>query len=92
MSISVRKLKRRVAKMVGDGLDFGCSDSGCIFGHEGGMGTNAGCYCLKGDKHDLRINLLRMSRVANALAEALVTRGILREVESKRNDEKVYEK
>ena len=25
---------------------YGCLDHGCVFGHAGGMGTNAGCRCL----------------------------------------------
>ncbi len=27
-----------------------CTDHGCVFGHPGGQGTNAGCRCLDGLK------------------------------------------
>jgi len=30
-------------------LGLGCTDHGCIWGHDGGMGTNGGCHCLMDD-------------------------------------------
>ncbi len=58
---------RDVAKSLG--LEVGCSDSGCIWGNQGGMCTNGGCRCL--DPRDGRAASLearRFARVAQHLA------------------------
>ncbi len=41
--------------------NYGCSDSGCIFGHPGGMATSGGCKCLWFDRNDVdaRMNVRR---------------------------------
>jgi len=41
----------------------GCSDHDCIFGHEGGMGTNGGCACVK----DIRSMDMRQRIMYNTL-------------------------
>lgn len=45
-----------------------CFDGACVFGHDGGMTTNGGCGCIKGDKVELRRNIQRLATVARELA------------------------
>lgn len=48
------------------GLDVGCSDNSCIWGSPGGMGTNGGCQCQRAERVELRMEMLRLARVARA--------------------------
>lgn len=53
------------------GPETGCADGGCIFGHPGGMQTNGGCECLKGNATELRRNLQKLARIARIARLAL---------------------
>lgn len=73
------KIMRAVAEdMFGT---IGCTDGGCIYGSRGGMATNAGCGCSKGDKHELRLHALRLSTVAKKIAETLHVTLMVRDTE-----------
>jgi hypothetical protein len=50
------------------GLEVGCSDSGCIWGSQGGMCTNGGCDCLQGSPRTNQRETLKLARVAQRLA------------------------
>ena len=54
--------------------DAGCADSGCVFGHSGGMGTNGGCECV-GQIRDFhaRMTVRRLSKLAHELASMVVS-------------------
>lgn len=64
------KLIRRIADSI-FGQDTGCSDSGCFYGHSGGMATNGGCKCIDDNP---RIAARRMKKIAYELATAKVVR------------------
>lgn len=52
------------------GLEVGCTDSGCVWGNQGGMCTNGGCRCIGqgfGDVSSVRLELRAMATVARAL-------------------------
>jgi hypothetical protein len=68
--MNARQYTRKVAD--GLGIKYGCTDSGCIFGHHGGMGTNGGCECHVGERNDLRLKLLAMAKVARELAQRCI--------------------
>lgn len=71
MSIpETNKLVRKLAIEL-FGNEIGCLDGNCVFGHRGGQHTNGGCQCLKGERTELRINLLKMSKLAKTFAERL---------------------
>jgi hypothetical protein len=50
----------------------GCHDASCVFGHAGGMATNGGCECIKGEKVELRRTLQKLSLVARELASRML--------------------
>lgn len=66
---TARQIVRQVTGRVAPG--YGCSDGNCVFGNRGGMQTNGGCQCLKGDRDELRRTVLSLSRVAHELAAML---------------------
>jgi hypothetical protein len=63
----VRTLREK-AKAMGLG-HVGCADGSCIWGSPGGMTTNGGCGCIKGEKDDLRRLAVKIAHVARALIE-----------------------
>lgn len=67
---SPHKLVRQTAVQLG--IQYGCTDSGCIFGHHGGMGTNGGCDCYLGEQNELRLKLRAMARIARGLAQLYI--------------------
>lgn len=55
--------------------NLGCTDHGCVWGHDGGMGTNGGCRCLvDDDRKTLRAanRAVRMMRVELAALREVV--------------------
>lgn len=48
--------------------NLGCSDHSCIWGHDGGMGTNGGCHCLVDDD---RKTLRAASRAVRMMRQEL---------------------
>ncbi len=49
----------------------GCRDSNCVWGYTGGMATNGGCACIKGDRDELRRQLQKMGRVLRSACARL---------------------
>jgi hypothetical protein len=49
----------------------GCHDGNCVWGASGGMQTNGGCQCIKGDRDELRRELQRMGRVLRSACARL---------------------
>jgi hypothetical protein len=58
------------------GAEVGCSDSGCFYGHHGGMGTNGGCKCWH---ENPKLAAQRMRKIAHELARACVSKITTRE-------------
>ncbi len=53
---------------------YGCSDHGCVYGHQGGMGTNAGCRCGTGSRTAtmmMHARFAQLMRMAKDMADAL---------------------
>lgn len=59
---------KRIRKITDNmyGPEVGCHDGACVFGHPGGMQTNGGRECIKGNAVELRRNLMRMAQIARA--------------------------
>lgn len=45
------------------GVDVGCGDGSCVFGYRGGMHTNGGCECMRGDRERVRLTAHRLRRL-----------------------------
>jgi hypothetical protein len=74
--VTASHIVNRVARrLFGDNI--GCSDGGCVFGHQGGMHTNGGCQCMKErDVIALRRTAYQLSQVARALAAVVHDEGV----------------
>jgi hypothetical protein len=68
--VDAKKLVFKIAHELFPGT--GCHDASCVFGHPGGMATNGGCACIKGEKVELRRNLQKLSQVARELASRML--------------------
>jgi hypothetical protein len=66
-----KQLVRRAAvEMFGESI--GCSDSGCVFGHPGGMHTNGGCRCARTDP---KVSLQKLRYISLYIAESACKTG-----------------
>lgn len=67
MSDASKRVRETAVRLFGERAP-GCSDGGCVFGHPGGMHTNAGCRCMVGTIHEVRSRIHALSRIAHELA------------------------
>lgn len=71
MSDASKRVRATAVRLFGGAV--GCSDGGCVFGHAGGMHTNAGCRCMVGTVYQVRSRIAALSRIAHELAREAVT-------------------